>query len=540
MCCEFCKPLFPPLPTLEQTDELRDFLRSPEVPVGSSRAQYHAEMSSSMAALAQYDIEIDKQQETLRGLRVDRSKVQDYANGCRAALAPVRRLPPEVLCEIFAPFSHSDPAHTKEAELDNIAKFELLQLSQVCSYWHTLIMGTPIFWSDISVNTDCWPSRGYGDGCWPLNEALKTSLHRGARYPLNISVNLADISCSRGKPIPALSLLAAHSRRWQNLCLCMGAHQDYDFSQVNWKLDSLEKLSWRSKARELTGIEAITIFATAPRLTEVLLYANSPRYCPRLPWSRLRCFTYDAAGSYSYEVSVVLDMMRNMSYPGATFEVRNWNSFSVPSLDQPPFPCRIASFLVDMVDARITRRLFAGVSLPHLRELHLRPGGHIGWSLIANEFEALSLRSSFCDTLRTFDMCQVLITVEELVNCLASLPSLERLILSDSKNRPTSDHLLISDELFRRLTLMPDPTFASSLLPRLRHFDCTSCFKFDSHVYFDFIVSRVAGGGTPFHSILRPLHGGQYELDSEVHQKLLDLVATGGLRFHFETEIGTA
>ncbi|KAJ7147920.1 hypothetical protein C8R43DRAFT_843757, partial [Mycena crocata] len=109
-------------------------------------------IASSTVALTRYDIEIQKLQETLRGLLEDKASLKSYVDGCRAALSPVRRLPPEILCEVFALLctASADTFSTAE-ELQNLAKMELLQLSRVCSHWHRLVMGTPGLWSEIVV-----------------------------------------------------------------------------------------------------------------------------------------------------------------------------------------------------------------------------------------------------------------------------------------------------------------------------------------------------------------------------------------------------
>ncbi|KAJ7108837.1 hypothetical protein C8R43DRAFT_184470 [Mycena crocata] len=136
---------FDALPTPAQTESLRDFLISTEVPLDPS--YYHSQIAASTPILARYDTEIERLKKTLQ----DRSMLKDHVYGCQAAL-PIRRLPPEILVEIFAPSSFSSSSPPKTKALDDLAKFDLLQLSQVWSYWHTLVMDTPSLWSHIAVN----------------------------------------------------------------------------------------------------------------------------------------------------------------------------------------------------------------------------------------------------------------------------------------------------------------------------------------------------------------------------------------------------
>ncbi|KAF8178871.1 hypothetical protein K438DRAFT_1457434, partial [Mycena galopus ATCC 62051] len=53
------------------------------------------------AELVRYDTEIKRLQTVLNGLVSDRAMLADYADGCQSLFTPVRRLPPELLVEIF-------------------------------------------------------------------------------------------------------------------------------------------------------------------------------------------------------------------------------------------------------------------------------------------------------------------------------------------------------------------------------------------------------------------------------------------------------
>ncbi|KAJ7149229.1 hypothetical protein C8R43DRAFT_505232 [Mycena crocata] len=147
---------------------------------------------------------------------------------------------------------------------------------------------------------------------------------------------------------------------------------------------------------------------------------------------------------------------------------------------------------------------------------------------------ALSLRSSFRDTLVSLDISQVTITEDDLIHSIASLTSLECLMIADQHPHSSVYHTLVTDALLRRLTLIPDIDPAPRLVPRLKYLSCTSVFQFNAHLYFNFITSRVMPGMAPFHGVLRRYHGVTCNFDSVVHQKLLDLETAGGIRFQLE------
>ncbi|KAJ7138111.1 hypothetical protein C8R44DRAFT_607122, partial [Mycena epipterygia] len=111
-------------------------------------------------------------------------KLRHYVDRCRGVLAPVRRLPPEILCEIFASLSSSSSKIFNSAEeLHKLSKSGLLRISQVCTHWHRLVMGTPRLWSDIAVNASHWP-----EDATRFLDILRVSLERGGQYPLTLSV----------------------------------------------------------------------------------------------------------------------------------------------------------------------------------------------------------------------------------------------------------------------------------------------------------------------------------------------------------------
>ncbi|KAJ7926201.1 hypothetical protein B0H13DRAFT_1470188, partial [Mycena leptocephala] len=118
------------------------------------------------------DSEIQKLQEALQAMLSDRTKLQTYVDGCRSTVSPIRRLPPEILCEIFASFS--SPTEYKS---------ELLQISHVCVRWRSLVMDTPRLWSNIAIDASMWTPESDR-----FIQLLRLCLERGARHPLTLSV----------------------------------------------------------------------------------------------------------------------------------------------------------------------------------------------------------------------------------------------------------------------------------------------------------------------------------------------------------------
>ncbi|KAJ6600701.1 hypothetical protein B0H10DRAFT_1733443, partial [Mycena sp. CBHHK59/15] len=103
--------------------------------------------------LSCYDEEISTIQQVLDQLVTARSALQVYADKCQSVFAPIRRLSSDMLLEIFSMYTASfndtmlswDSPMAQE-HLHRLAKPHLLNLLQVCSTWHTLVIGTPALW----------------------------------------------------------------------------------------------------------------------------------------------------------------------------------------------------------------------------------------------------------------------------------------------------------------------------------------------------------------------------------------------------------
>jgi hypothetical protein len=235
-------------------------------------------------------------------------------------------------------------------------------------------------------------------------------------------------------------------------------------------------------------------------------------------------------------------LMANLSHPNAAFELRSLNAWDPNlTLNRPPITSTIASFLVDLRAAEESQRtvqvlgeVLGCLTLPRLRELHVicvRPWNTIPWPV--TQFESLSERSSFHDTLRVLKLPNVTITEDELIRSLMSLDSLEYLIVSDQRfpwNLRIADHILITDSLLLRLTRSDEPP--TLLVPRLNYFSCATFFNFRAQVYLNFIASRVVPDRSPFQSVLSRIGDAVLGVEPEDLQRLSEMVKKGQLRFY--------
>ncbi|KAJ7177235.1 hypothetical protein C8R43DRAFT_974562 [Mycena crocata] len=515
------------LPTQNQMNALRELLRSSQLP--SNASHYHSQIESSMAVLKQYDTDIERLGKALDDLILDRSRLQDYVDGCQAAVSPVRRLPPEILGEIFTSLSFpSGERCDSTEELENLGGLGLLQLSAVCFHWRSVIMGTPSLWSQITLDLDVWPERV--DECTLFLDLAEKFLERGACHPLTISLNVSDRTV-RGA---VFALLSRHCRRWRDFEIYVDnlSHME-GLSELSGKLPSLQTLSFIS--HDDRPAKEIGIFETAHSLNKVFFEAD-PSCCPKLPWNQLRHFIYNSVQDVP-DLGAALALMGKMSHPDAAFELRRWDASRSSSSNLPRIASTITSLLVEIYTyttrqphhaIQVLGDVLDCLTLTHLRKLDLRrasPSSPVFWP--TSQFLSLSRRSSLCNTLRTLDLRHVTITEDELLCSLASLRSLENLLVADQEGirlgrHHLHSHVLVTDELLARLALTPDPS--ACVAPHLKYFALTSFFKFDAHAYVDFALSRTPHGATSFHAVLHDFANNSYRFESAHPQPALDFI----------------
>ncbi|KAJ7687714.1 hypothetical protein B0H17DRAFT_1069559 [Mycena rosella] len=171
--------------------------------------------------LARYDARIEPLREELRQLETARAALQLHYDDCRSLLAPVRRLPFEILAKIFGLFSTEENAsplpsnasetthpRVEDAGLFRLSQAHLSTLSKVCSRFYTVVMNTPTLWDTIQLHM---LSRkiGYRELTMVL---LKRVLERGGNCLLNVVIRIEP---GMAPHFDALKLLAQHSDRWQ-------------------------------------------------------------------------------------------------------------------------------------------------------------------------------------------------------------------------------------------------------------------------------------------------------------------------------------
>ncbi|KAF8142706.1 hypothetical protein K438DRAFT_1994707 [Mycena galopus ATCC 62051] len=422
---------------------------------------------------------------------------------------PTVHLPAELLAEIFdmcSPpgedgFNGLSDMTTPVQEVERLAKKYLLQLAQVCSRWHVLIMGTQMLWRTLIVDTTLWSESNVSPTM--LLGLAASSLDRGGTYPLTIQVAVDDVE-SHGPEF--LKLLCQHSQRWQQIHFWGGFLASQTIAVVRGNLPLLERL----EISQTDDWLEFNVFVVAPRLTHFTVRGWGSQV-PSVPWGQIRQFRYTSFDPLDLPNSLALlgNGFPALAHCYLTVNVRG----TVPLI---PVVSKVSGFsltlAVDDAALEYLGAILECLTLPCLDTLSLQgiygTDEHpLSWH--QHHFLSFASRSSLDASLTSLEIARTTIDADELVACLAVLPLLEQLVVADDNDVP---HNLITDSLLRRLTWTPDP---ACLVPRLDFVALTSLLDFSEDVYWDFVTSRLIPA----------------RWDEEFFSKGQDLEARGELNF---------
>ncbi|KAJ7099228.1 hypothetical protein B0H15DRAFT_819629 [Mycena belliarum] len=491
--CATWKPR--PLPDRPQVNRVHDILRSNTHPLDTSH--FRSAISYAAPELARYDSEIERLENGLARMVAARAALQSYIDTCRSIFAPVRRLPVELLVEIFAMSFTSNAEELTEndtpaGEMDRISKKYLLQLSQVCSHWHVVVMSTARLWSTISLDATLWPA------C-PTTTAnllgrLTTSLARGGNHPLTLEIGLDNGSDPNESLV--MEALAQHSWRWRNVYLWIDLESLKCLSNAKGNLPLLDYLC-------ITGVgqpgTAADVFATAPRLKSVI-FEGEVIHMPHFPWEQLEHFRYITDGLQSglHAPLALMTRMHHDRAPKFTLSV-HVEDIDI-SIEVPPLVADVHHFSLELLGMQsrflapqLLGIIFKALTLPRLHVITIDRDWESPAPVWDNtHFLPFAARSSLHDNLAELEV-HFEMSDAELLECLAVLPMLTSLIISDCGG--TEHHAVVTDNLLRRLTRTDDPN--TYLVPRLNFFSVTSILTYTDDVYWSFLASRVLRDGWP-------------------------------------------
>jgi hypothetical protein len=174
---------------------------------------------------AQIQREASKFRQDALRLKRQKKQLNTLLELCDALSSPIRKLPADVLTEIFTYVAENDLTGTHKActefgDTTVPSQFMVMgyRLERVCSRWRRVALSTTALWSRISVPISprhSIPVRQYGIPTVPI---LRTILRRSREHPLDLTVVYVD-----GDPWTNLlwDMLFDQRHRWQSLTIRM-------------------------------------------------------------------------------------------------------------------------------------------------------------------------------------------------------------------------------------------------------------------------------------------------------------------------------
>ncbi|KAF7298726.1 hypothetical protein MIND_00820100 [Mycena indigotica] len=156
--------------------------------LGTNYCPTEDEVQDIRAFLAESQARVDSLNEAIAKLQEERDKLMEHITAHQVLCAPIRRLPPDVLRELFAqclPVGRNCAMSAREGPI---------LLGRICSSWRSLVRHTPELWSRLHV-VEPPLSTWYGAVSHRIQsakvqqrlQAIKLWLDRAGSLPLSIS-----------------------------------------------------------------------------------------------------------------------------------------------------------------------------------------------------------------------------------------------------------------------------------------------------------------------------------------------------------------
>ncbi|KAF7349125.1 F-box domain-containing protein [Mycena venus] len=367
----------------------------------------------------------------------------------KAAIAPIRKVPPELVTEIFLDVACSSTSQFQSA----------LQLSQVSVRWRELALRIPRLWVELPIKV----ANNSADYIAITKMLLQRSL------PLSIPISFARLSGKRqNAPEPTdqpiskamVDTLLSVANRGRTLRVV-----DYDvFLQLSrLPLDTFQRLE--TVELSFHGPRAVAerhpiaqAFLHAPRLREVTLWVRNTQLFP-MPWVQLTylCLT-DPSPQTCLDILVECANISNV-----VIDTLPWERWEVVPHQTPRVLPKLASLNLQF-DTRsvlfedvVIAPFLSCICAPALKTLELQSFGHfLAWL----PFTAAALHQFLprCPNIEYFHLNYFDISPQELRSLLVDVPSLLHLTINDCQNA-------IDDILLEALTYSEPDT--AHLVPKL-------------------------------------------------------------------------
>ncbi|KAF8972981.1 hypothetical protein BDZ97DRAFT_1912582 [Flammula alnicola] len=271
----------------------------------------------------------------------------------KSILSPSRRLPTELLVEIFLHYlgGHRELKRNSPPWI----------LGHICRRWRHIAVNTAALWRHL-------PPMRLGSLEKPQLKrqiaCLSTLLTRSGDAGLTFFLAKTDT------PTPhdaILTMLFEHSQRWERISLAISEDVCAHFSRVKGRLSSLQSLNLLLTR---TGRLLVNMFEVAPKLREVRLGSVTWPGIIKLPWDQLSNFTEDS--SHSNHLVAVLRSSATCLEKLNFITDQTWLAFNETANIRSTSLPNLTSLALQSPAETGLQSLLAALTVPALQEVVLR------------------------------------------------------------------------------------------------------------------------------------------------------------------------
>ncbi|KAJ6568418.1 hypothetical protein DFH09DRAFT_1363119 [Mycena vulgaris] len=233
----------------------RKLLTTNEAPEGAELSFIRSIVSNADTRLVHLDNEISQLQDRLRQLEEERATLTNYRAENNAVLSPLRRMPPEVLCEIFSWTLPLLRAAMAAGHRGDVGKSPWV-LTHISSRWRAVAVSTPSLWSLVAID--------YLDSPRYSLPMLETQLARARNLTIHFYGNERADSHSQ---LETFRCLAERSSFWEDLRIGLTPDLFPLMSSLRNRVPSLRRLwiQWDGPESQ-RAVESVDCFLSAPSL----------------------------------------------------------------------------------------------------------------------------------------------------------------------------------------------------------------------------------------------------------------------------------
>ncbi|KAJ7037459.1 hypothetical protein C8F04DRAFT_1393670 [Mycena alexandri] len=170
-----------------------------------------------LSRLQEIDNKIAELQKTIDKLTQERDSVSTYVEAHKALISPFRRLPLDIIQEIFIACL---PTH-RNCVMSAVEAPVLL--GRICSLWRTVSLSTPRLWARLHIAEPKQPGQTPTYEAQYAQQVANTIawLGRSGVYPLSISLEGSQYppSSVAGSVSPFVEVILSHVSRWQHIAI---------------------------------------------------------------------------------------------------------------------------------------------------------------------------------------------------------------------------------------------------------------------------------------------------------------------------------